>query len=610
LTRCVADYIPETQHAPLVGIVRNSFKGDLDDYVGRIEDDVKLEPIYDDVLGDSSRKALFAWADEMNDFAANAAGFFHRDARKESIPMKAMFIKSVPYNGGENKLPGVRPQMSAMWTTRLNQSQTSAVQMAFEHKLSLIWGPAATGKTETLAMLFAEILISDPKEKVLFTSPRHVAVDTICKRCIEVWRHGSKDQPFFVRLFSMSQIIAQQASGSIALRNPYHIHNLRMEVAKGSRPNYDGFLIGWKDIVENGGFEDDKKAGAFNRARNALDRMIMDRARAVFCTTAATRSGALIWKETVGKEVVTKTWDPTTNMVDEAACANPLEILLPLATFKSIRRVVLGGDHLQLPLYLVSKGALAAWHKTLFEEIKIKGFPCTMLNLQYRTHDDLAEASQQINYPGLEAFFKTSSPRPFLQKLLEKLPVTFTTRGQQYSLTSYVNFVDIANGHERTDGKGSSLENVEEVEAIVDIVKRFLGLGMSPFAIGVVTGYRRQFDVLKEHFQEIGKSIPEFQQVRILTANTIRGAEFDIVILTLVKTAGGRGFVGERRRANVITTRGKEANYYVGNWSFWASKNSSGLNFLDKTLYRIRDTCGTKSLTGQRPDFIVRANAG
>ena len=78
----------------------------------------------------------------------------------------------------------------------------------------------------------------------------------------------------------------------------------------------------------------------------------MDKANVVFCTTAACRDRALHWQDKSGEKFEVKTWPATLNLVDEAACANPLELLLPLATFNTLRRVICGGDHQQLPSYL------------------------------------------------------------------------------------------------------------------------------------------------------------------------------------------------------------------------------------------------------------------
>lgn len=96
--------------------------------------------------------------------------------------------------------------------------------------------------------------------------------------------------------------------------------------------------------------------------------------------------------------------------------ANHLEILLPIVFHPSALRLVLGGDHLQLPPYTATKAAEKAWgDQTLFESLKKKGFPTTLLNTQYRTHSDLAGAPNFVVYNGtMTPHFKTEQPRPAL----------------------------------------------------------------------------------------------------------------------------------------------------------------------------------------------------
>lgn len=55
----VVDHL-EGFEAPLVGIIQNRFKAgkDIDQYDTRTDDDVLLEPIIDDVLGERSREGL------------------------------------------------------------------------------------------------------------------------------------------------------------------------------------------------------------------------------------------------------------------------------------------------------------------------------------------------------------------------------------------------------------------------------------------------------------------------------------------------------------------------------------------------------------------------
>ncbi|KAL9632136.1 MAG: hypothetical protein Q9164_005508 [Protoblastenia rupestris] len=609
----IVDHIPGLD-APIVGLLQNSFKDekDLEEYVDRMDDNVQLEPVFNDLLGGHSRSALNTFADHMDSFAAEASGFSSANVKQKTMPMKGMFLTGMPYVDQENRPLRARLPVPQNRQARLNASQLEAVNKAFRHKVSLVWGPAATGKSETLSRLSDEILL-DPKERVLVTAPRHVAVDSIMDRCTSIWyeRHGRGSFLPFVRLYSHSQIVAHWASDHPALRNPAHIDNVRVALAKRAG-GYNGFRQGREQLKFSGEFVSEDSARDFSKDCAALDASIRVKARVVFCTTAASRNHLLRWETAKPASALEskpdyQTWEPTTNIVDEAACANPLEILLPLVTFDSIERLVLGGDHQQLPPFLISQEAIDTWDKTLFEQLIRKGYPCTMLNVQYRTHDDLAEANGHIVYGDrLEAYHKTSNPRPALQKLFEYLPLHVRDGSRQYDLTSYLNFINVAHGHEQGPDKGSKC-NLEEISTIEAVVRGFLDAGFQPKQIAVETGYLLQFDRFQKHFANLERQEPTrgWSRVKLVTFNTVQGAEYDIVIFSLVKTMGTRGFVNEKRRANVATSRAREAQYYVGSWPFWTSQQHSGNKTLDQILYRCRDTCGSKSKTGDRPAFLV-----
>ncbi|CAF9937889.1 MAG: hypothetical protein ALECFALPRED_007445 [Alectoria fallacina] len=139
------------------------------------------------------------------------------------------------------------------------------------------------------------------------------------------------------------------------------------------------------------------------------------------------------------------------------------------------------------------------------------------------------------------------------------------------------------------------------------MLKAFLGFGVNGGHIAVVTGYALQFEKIQEQLRRLQLADPHrgWKQINLLTANTVQAEEYEIVILSLVKTKGKRGYLGEKKWANLVCTRHREAMYFIGNWDFWTSKNASGNTWLDKILYRIRDSFGRKSLTGGRPEFVV-----
>lgn len=53
----------------------------------------------------------------------------------------------------DNELDATIPSLPSFLDSRLHISQQAAVSLLFTKRLSLIWSPAATGKTESIAFL-------------------------------------------------------------------------------------------------------------------------------------------------------------------------------------------------------------------------------------------------------------------------------------------------------------------------------------------------------------------------------------------------------------------------------------------------------------------------
>lgn len=566
----VVNHLPGFE-APIVGIMQNRFKKDLDAYAGKTDRGVTIEPIFDDVLGDRSREGLSDFGKDLNAMNAQTLGFLTPALTTAQLPLRAMFLKGMPYVPSDNEITGPPAPAPIAWHG--NDSQKEALRKAFEHKVSLVWGPAATGKSFTLAAIIVEAIRRNPKERVLANASRNVPLDSLLDRTIQEWETKNPNvDPPFVRLFSASQIQSQYLSKAAILDNPCHIDKLRLKEAAAHPRLYPAFLENHKDMMLQGFIEDDKKAKKYYKEASDLTKVVMDKAKVVFGTTAACRNKALRWEVKVGtkedpEKVKIETWPVTINVVDEAACANPLELLLPLATFNTIKRVVYGGDHKQLPPFLASPEAVGEWATTFFQQLIERKWPYTLLNIQYRTHSDAAEAANHVIYDDkVTAYYKTNEPRPFLTGLIKNLPLPFVANDLQYKLTSYLNFVDVPNGKENGPPNGSRV-NLQEVEVVIGMLRSFLSRGQGRMGrnIAVVTAYTLQFSQIQNKVREMNTKEPDkgWNQVHLLTANTVQAEEYEIVILSLVKTQDSRGFVGESPRANVVSTRHKEAMYFV-----------------------------------------------
>lgn len=105
------------------------------------------------------------------------------------------------------------------------------------------------------------------------------------------------------------------------------------------------------------------------------------------------------------------------NIMDEAACANPLELLLPMATFGgTLRSVVWVGDHYQLPAFVISPEAKASWRVSKFEQIYRSNSTTTMLQIQYLTHKKLNDGTNHEIYDDRLISDSSIENRPFLQQ--------------------------------------------------------------------------------------------------------------------------------------------------------------------------------------------------
>ena len=575
--------------APLVGIVNNHFAGpaSMMQRCGQ-EDGIQLEPEFVDILGERSRASLKDFEKTLNEEQAALLGFLTK-GNKSKLALRELFLPGVPFVENNKNLISTDVPVSQGLSQKLNESQVQAIEMAITNKVSVVWGPAATGKSRVLAHIIRLLLIGDKLERIIVCAPTHVAVDNLLKRAADVWAEESSiNEPDkgFVRLFSEGEIETQYLKGqSEVYQDAYHIDAQRYSLADRNKDRCGAYLQGRKELLENGAIINKKLYEAYQKQRGELTKRILDKARVVYCTCTSLRNKAL-HIETTSKDMerIVIAWPATTCIIDEAGCANPLQVtyllllrgefkpnhckqvlLAPTTFFVSLQRLVLAGDHLQLPAFVLSDKAKKLWPRSFLKDCVDKGVPTKQLRVQYRMHEKLYAAANAVVYGGkVASAYKTSDPSPFLRHLLGNLP-KFTVGNKTYKLNSFSNFINIEGKHQ-TIPNGSSC-NKAEVEVVESMVKQLIANGKPASSIAILTGYLWQLENLQKAARKNGWS-----EVRILSVDTSQGDEFDIVIISLVRTEGGSGFMGGLERANVAVTRCKEARYFVGDWDFWSQR--------------------------------------
>lgn len=574
--------------APLIGVIQNSIK-DLHEFSSGLEDNVILVPIFDDVLGDRARAFVKELAEEFEAQREEAMVIMidNGDSKKalSMLPTCMMFLKEVPYNVQANKIDGIDGSRYAAHLQGMYEAQQVAIRRALTHKVSNINGPAATGKSETLAKLI--LIMASMSYKVLVTALTNVAVDSLCERTGNMVCQFVNIPPRAIaRLWTPSQVRAQYSSGQSSLiKSGYHIENLRRHLAAGGpgRKTSEGFLKGCQELMAQGTIRDKKTAEDYERESYNFTRQVLNDARVVFCTTAALRSSTL-GPKIDGKRVW---WPAHMCIIDEAGCANPGEVVIPVMTYKeTLKQLVLAGDPRQLPPYAITPEGKAFYKVSPLQLLIKSNFPETLLNLQFRTHNEAYDPVGNVVYfDQVKSNIKTSSPPTALQSLLNGLLLTISIKDKLFKIPGFLNFLTV-DGESVTDFRKSS-SNATEVIAVEELVKGLMRMGKKDSEICVMTGYRGQLKELR-----VRANFKEWSGVNICTIDTAQGREWDIVILSLVKTNGDLGFIGQMSRANVACSRHRSALYLVGNWDFWISTHNLGNKFIGTLIRRMRTMRG------------------
>ena len=291
---------------------------------------------------------------------------------------------------------------------------------------------------------------------------------------------------------------------------------------------------------------------------------------------------------------------PTFNtvIVDEAARANPLDLQIPMSVAR--RRVVLVGDQRQLPHIVddeIARSVTSSTKETeeleesLFSRLfrflhseRASGLPdrVVTLNQQFRMHPRLGDFVSASFYEPFGEHIE--SPRPALD-FGHNLP------GYEGRVAAWLD-VPATQGREAKVGTGRSRQI--EAEVIAKEAKR-LAEAAPELTLGVITFYRHQVTAILEELYHLGVAGIDadsgelgitsdhwrftvdargetVERLRVGTVDAFQGKEFDIALLSCVRTppptveAPDRAFGHLRimNRLNVAMSRQRRLLVVVG----------------------------------------------
>ena len=359
-------------------------------------------------------------------------------------------------------------------------------------------------------------------------------------------------------------------------------------IAKGYFKSTKKRYMIWKELIAEWISRISAGSGA---GYNSLKKLYLDNANVIGITCIQSGTRDFIQNYPVFDVVI----------IDESSKSTPPDIILPMLRG---RKIVLVGDHKQLPPYIDSQ----AYDETdcgdneemrelmkvsLFEELYTKSAAesRTMLYRQYRMHRDIAGLVNQF-YIDSDAG-RIESP--------SDAPRDHSCQGNGIEKNNHVIWYDMPNDMRCYEEKsGNSFCNSAEVRAVKKLLKilnkNILDNGGTKKSVGVITFYDAQVKLLEEQLvykNEFYRHIPNIE-LRIGSVDRFQGMEEDIIILSFVRNNKFHniGFAKDSRRINVAMSRARELLMIVGcseNFTAAEDENASGMF---KEVYRITSLLG------------------
>ena len=447
----------------------------------------------------------------------------------------------------------------------VNASQANAILGACEEGFSLIQGPPGTGKTRTIIGIVGALLSNlGPKQihvptqsttlakKLLICAPSNAAIDEIVARLAQGIFNavGEKFNPSLVRVgvsesisFRNKHLYLDEIIDSKFAENRSLLHQLRTvesSIAKltqklelESDESTLAALINYKEQQHSLQQQCKEKYNAETKRRLQVE---IIKGTQIVCTTLSASAHESLLNAGPFFDTV---------IIDEATQAIEATSLIPLKY--GCKRCILVGDPLQLPPTVLSQVAAGyGYSRSIFLRMQ-ENYPerIYLLSTQYRMRPEIS------SFPSLH----------FYQGNLRDGPNIIARTTRPWHTDGYLSpytIVDVK-GAQETQTYGRSIRNYAEIEVIVTLYQNLMDkYTYYTFAdnIGVISPYKEQVRALKLAFkQSFGPEV--LNHVDINTVDGFQGQEYDIIILSCVRSKDGVGFLKDKRRMNVALTRGK-----------------------------------------------------
>ena len=446
----------------------------------------------------------------------------------------------------------------------LNPTQERAVnEVLWAKDVAIVHGPPGTGKTTTLVEAINETLMRE--SQVLVCAQSNMAVDWISEKLVDrginVLRIGNPTRVNDKMLgFTYERRFESHADYPQLWAIRKAIRELRKNRKKGSE-NYHQKMDRLKS-----------RAAEIELRINAE---LFGEARVIACTLVGSAHHLL-----EGMKFGTL-------FIDEAAQALEAACWIPM---RRASRVILAGDHCQLPPTVKSIAALrAGLGKTLMERIaENKPEVVTLLKIQYRMNDEImrfssdwfyggkVESAPQIKYRSVLDY---DHPITWIDTSNEENQITIEGEDSPEDSASTSSSASASNQNSDWNFKeqfvGESFGRINKAEAeltLLTLAEYFTKISKrrvleERIDVGIISPYRAQVQYLKKLIKKYEFFKPYRRLISVNTVDGFQGQERDVILISLVRSndEGQIGFLKDLRRMNVAMTRARMKLIILGN---------------------------------------------
>ena len=425
----------------------------------------------------------------------------------------------------------------------MNNAQEEAVNKVLRAKdVAIVHGPPGTGKTTTLVEAIYETLRRE--NQVLVCAQSNMAVDWISEKLVD------------------------RGINVLRIGNPTRVNDKMLsftyERRFESHPDYDLLWAIRKAIRQlraQRRHRDDKYHQKLEHLKERatelevrINAQLFSEARVIACTLVGSASH-LLERQKFG-----------TVFIDEAAQALEAACWIPI---RRVSRVILAGDHCQLPPTIKSFTALkAGLGKTLMERIvENKPEVVTLLKMQYRMNEEIMRFSSDWFYGNQVE----SAPEVKFRSILDlDIPMTWIDTSQ-FELPEDSGF----SFKETFVGESFGRINKAEAELTLLVLEQYFEkIGKARILderldVGVISPYRAQVQYLRRLMKNKEFFKPYRHLISVNTVDGFQGQERDIILISLVRANddGQIGFLSDLRRMNVAITRARMKLIILGDAS-------------------------------------------